>query len=217
MNASEWSLIHSAYCLNLDRNTQRWIDSQAEFASVGLEVERVNCIESLENRYLSFNRSHYDTVKRIHDSGKPGVIFEDDIKFDERWKHIAEGMSQLPDTWDALYLGANICGDWQLPEYYKAHISRLPNAWMTHAIVYSVKGAKFILDNFKPDIITAENPVYDEWLRVNMMPMGNTFLLTPMICYQRPGYSDVWQNDTNYISVHFDGNKWLKQMQKTIA
>jgi GR25 family glycosyltransferase involved in LPS biosynthesis len=207
---SEWNIIGSAYCLNLERNTQRWIDSEREFLSVGLEVERINCIESHENRYLSFNKSHYDTIQKGYETGKPFAIFEDDIKFDQFWKHIAEASSQLPADWDALYLGCNFHGEWEWPVKYSAHLYRLPNAWMTHAIIYSLKGAKFVLDNFDPNTF----PVFDEWLRVNMMPMGNTFLLTPMSCYQVPGYSDIWQTKADYTSVHFDGNIWLKNKDK---
>lgn len=213
MNNSEWNLISSAYCLNLERNTQRWIDSNREFLSVGLEVERINCIESEENRYLSFNKSHFDTVRKGYKTGKPFAIFEDDIVFDTLWKHIAEGASQLPEGWDLLYLGCNFCGAWEWPARFSSYLSRLPNAWMTHAIIYSQKGAKYVLDNFDPNTF----PVYDEWLRVNVMPQGNTFLLSPMSCYQKPVYSDIWQTEADYTSVHFDGNKYLKNRDKFIV
>lgn len=206
MNATDWNFIRSFYCLNLERNTQRWADTQVQLAGVGIEnCERINCIESLENRYLSFNKSHYDTIKKGYETGYPFAIFEDDIIFDQSWKHIAEGCSQLPEDWDALYLGCNFCGDWEWPVRYSTHLSMLPNAWMTHAIVYSMKGAKYVIDNFDPDTF----PVFDEWLRVNMMPKGNVYLLTPMNCYQKPVYSDIWQRDADYTSVHFDGNKYL--------
>jgi hypothetical protein len=208
MNNSEWNLIESFYCLNLERNGQRWADSLHQFYSVGIETaERINCIESEENRYISFNHSHYDTVKKGFDTGKTFAIFEDDIIFDRFWKHIDEASRQLPDDWDALYLGANIMGDWQMPHKASSHLSRLPNAWMTHAIVYSMKGAAFVLDNFNPDTF----PVYDEWLRLNLMPGGNVYLLTPMSCYQRPGYSDVWQRDVEY-GTHEPGNKYLSKL-----
>lgn len=206
---SEWHKIKSFYCLNLERNTQRWQDSQLQFHRVGLEtVERINCIESEENRYLSFNKSHYDTVKKGFDTGNPFAIFEDDVVFDPIWKHIEEAMNQLPNDWDALYLGANICGNWELPKRITAYLSRLPNAWMTHAIFYSNKGAQVVLDNFDPNTF----PVYDEWLRVNLMPQGNVYLLTPMNCYQRPGHSDIWQNQVDYKPVHIGGNKILKNL-----
>jgi hypothetical protein len=212
-NNSEWNIISSAYCLNLERNTQRWIDSQREFHSVGLiDVERVNCIESMDNRFISFNQSHYNTVKRGYETGNPFAIFEDDILFDARWKHIAEATNQRPADWDLLYLGGNFHGDWLKPWRYSSHLAILPNAWQSHAIIYSLAGAKFVLDNFNPDIITAENPVYDEWLRVNLMPHGKTFMLNPMSCHQRPGYSDIWQRPADYSPVHYDGNKYLSRL-----
>lgn len=219
MNNPEWDIISSAYCLNLERNIQRWVDSSIQFHNVGLhDVERINCIETVGHsgpphnyplRFLSFNKSHYDAVKKGHETGKPFVIFEDDIIFDPIWKHIAEATSELPEDWQALYLGANICGEWELPHKHSAHLSRMPNGWMTHAIMYSMTGARFVLDNFNPDTMIT----YDEWLRVNLMPFGNVYLLTPMSCYQRPGYSDIWKTDVEY-GTHGPGNKILKRIHQ---
>lgn len=206
---STWQAIPSFYCLNLAPNTQRWIDSVDQFVKVGISyVERIECIESQENRYISFNHSHYDTIKKGFDTGLTFGIFEDDIIFDTIYKHIAEAMNELPNDWDALYLGANICGDWKMPIKQSAHLSVLHNAWMSHAIVYSNKGARYVLDNFDPDTF----PVYDEWLRINLMSKGTVYLLTPMSCYQRKGYSNVWQKEVDYIPCHIDGNKILKNL-----
>lgn len=213
MNASEWSLILSAYCLNLERNSQRWIDSSIQFHNVGLhDVERINCIESEENRFISFNQSHYNTVKKGFETGKPFAIFEDDICFDPIWRHIAEATSELPEDWQAIYLGANICGDWELPKKFSTHLSKLPNAFMTHAIIYSISGAKFVLDNMNPNVINESQHTYDDWLRTALMPFGNVYLLTPMNCYQRPVYSDCWQTVVDYTPCHYDGNKILERL-----
>jgi hypothetical protein len=213
MNSSEWQLISSAYCLNLDKNiTTRWPKAHDQFISVGIEITRVNCVESTENRFISFNQSHYNTVKSGYETGKPFAIFEDDIVFDPMWKFVSEASSELPEDWELLYLGCNFHGEWLRPQRYSSHLVTLPNAWQSHAIIYSLRGAKFVLDNFNPDIITAENPVYDEWLRVNAMTRGKTYLTNPMICYQRPCFSDVWMVDADYTSVHIDGNKILSRL-----
>lgn len=212
MNSPEWQLISSAYCLNLERNTQRWIDSSIQFHNVGLhDVERINCIEG-ENRFLSFNQSHYYTIKKGYETGKPFAVFEDDIMFDQFWKHIAEATSELPEDWQAFYLGCNICGEWELPKRYSTHLSRLPNAWMSHAIIYSLGGAKFVLDNMNPNILDGTQHVLDDWLRTALMPFGNTYLLTPMSAYQRPVWSDCQQKESDYTNCHFDGNKILKSL-----
>jgi GR25 family glycosyltransferase involved in LPS biosynthesis len=194
---------HTAYCLNLDRNTSRWQEVQRQFEKVGISAERINCVESEVNRYISFNHSQFETVKKGYETGLPFAIFEDDVVFDNTLPEI-----EMPPNWDLVYLGANIMGDWKMPTRFDSNLSLLHNAWQTHAIVYSLKGAKFIIDNFDPDTL----PVYDEWLRVNVMPMMNTYLLSPMIAYQRPGYSDLWQVQTNYIDVHIEGNKYLSRL-----
>jgi hypothetical protein len=143
-------------------------------------------------------------------------VFEDDVAFDPFWKHIAEATSELPGDWQALYLGANICGDWELPVRVSRHLSRLPNAFMTHAIIYSTAGAKFVLDNMNPNIIDGTQHVYDDWLRTSVMPFGNVYLLTPMSCYQRPVWSDCWLAQADYTACHADGNKILKRINDKI-
>lgn len=201
-----------AFCLNLDKNEQtRWPLVKAEFDRVRINVQRINCVESLENRFISFNQSHYNTVAKGYATGLPFAIFEDDVLFDE-WRHIEQAGMELPEDWDLLYLGGNFLGNWTMPYRYSPHLCVLPNAWQSHAIIYSINGAKFVLDNFNADIITAENPVYDEWLRVNTMPRLKTFIISPMICHQRPVHSDVWQTFADYTSVHIDGNKYLRSI-----
>lgn len=210
MSHPAWSLIKSFYCLNLNKNPQRWENCVDEFIKVGIDyVERIITHEGT-NRYLSFNHAHYDAIKKGYETGEPFCIFEDDVIFDDRWKVLEEATTQLPEVWDLLYLGANITGYdnnvWQMPHRMTDNLVRLYNAWMTHCIVYSNKMAKWVLDNFDPDTF----PVYDEWLRINAMPMKEVYLINPMVCYQRPGYSDVSQMDVAYGS-HKEGNEWLKE------
>lgn len=210
MNHPAWNLIKSFYCLNLDKNPDRWDACIDEFLKVGIQyVERVICHESDENRYLSFNQSHYDTIKKGYETGEPFCIFEDDIAFDMNWKRMEETTNQLPEDWDLLYLGANIIGsdviNWKMPDKISQNVARLYNSWMTHSIVYSNKMAKWILDNFDPMTF----PVYDEWLRVNVMPAFNVYVANPMCCYQRPVYSDIWQREVDYTGAHLQGNSYL--------
>lgn len=216
MSHPAWSIVKSFYCINLEQNTKRWEDCIPQFIFAGIDyVEQVKTVESPENRYISFNHAHYDTIKKGYETGEPFCIFEDDIVFDRDWKRLEEASIQLPDNWDMLFIGANIVGvdttEWQMPTKISGNLARLYNAWQTHSIIYSNKGAKWILDNFDPD----KFPVYDEWLRmgyepehVSAMRNKNVYCTIPLICYQRPGYSDVWRTDTEY-GCHKPGNKYL--------
>lgn len=210
MSHPAWSLIKFFYCLDTDTSIGRWDKCVDEFEKVGITyVERLLGTEE-ENRYLSFNKAHYGAIKKGYETGDPFCVFENDIVFDNNWKRIEEATAQLPKDWDLLYLGANITGypgaDWQMPQRVSGNILRLYNAWQTHAIVYSNKMAKWVLDNFDPNTF----PVYDEWLRVNVMAQFDVYLISPMICYQRPGYSVLNRSEVAY-GCHKEGLDWIKE------
>lgn len=212
MNHNAWQLVKSFYCLDTDTSVNRWDGCIDEFLKVGIMyVERMIGIEG-ENRYLSFNHAHYAAIKKGYDTGEPFCIFENDIAFDKNWKRIEEGVSQLPEDWDLFYLGANIIGSdtmvWEMPTKVNTNLFRLHNSWQTHAIIYSKKMAKWVLDNFNPDTF----PVYDEWLRVHAMPTKNVFLLYPMIAYQRKGWSVLTRQEADYTGCHLQGNDYLKRV-----
>lgn len=205
-----WDRIKFFYCLDTDTSIGRWEKCVEEFIKVGIPyVERIIGAEQ-DNRYISFNHAHYDAIKRGYDTGETFCIFENDIIFDPMtWKRLEECFSQLPD-FDALFLGANIIGSdtmvWQMPQKAFPNAARLWNAWQTHAIVYTNKMAKWVLDNFDPNTF----PVYDEWLRVVAMPVRDVYLCNPMIAYQRPGYSVLTRSEADYTGCHKQGNEWLK-------
>lgn len=161
-----------------------------------------------ENKHLAFNRSQYEVIKHAHQF-KNALILEDDCQFSGT-THLHYAMNELPPDWDCLYLGANLigCGDmvFRRPERYSHHLFKLQDAFQTHAVAYSKKGMQFVLDNFKPD----EFPIYDEWLRLNMLPRGNSFIIAPQIAFQRPSFSDIWQNESDYSSLFERGNILLK-------
>jgi len=212
MNHSAWKLVKSFYCLDTDTSIDRWEGCIPEFLKVGINfVERRIGTEG-ENRYLSFNHAHYKAIEKGHKTGEPFCVFENDVAFDDKWKYIEEGCNQLPEDWDLLYLGANIIGSdtmvWEMPTRYSQNLFRLHNSWMTHAIIYSNKMAKWVLDNFNPDTF----PVYDEWLRVTAMPERNVFLLYPMVAYQRKGWSVLTRQQADYSSCSVQGNDYLKRV-----
>ncbi len=204
-----WPIDGAMYCINLDKRPDRWNDSIPEFQKVGLTyVEHVVVTEPEDNRWLGFNRSMHMVLQKGLATGKPFIIFEDDIAFSDNWRTVECSLNELPDDFDLFYLGANIIGSdtttWDMPVKFSQHLALLRNCWQSHAIMYSHEGAKFVLDNFNPESF----PVLDEWLRVNVMPRGRSYLASPMVCYQRPNYSDLWRVDANY-GVHEPGNKYL--------
>lgn len=205
-------------CINIDSDTESWRLSQQQFKRVGLEVERFPAIVE-DNRVLAFNKSVYRAMKESN--GDSLLLFEDDVIFDidSRIDYYLSTnyLPEMPTNFLTLHLGANIIGTsstiWKMPTYYSAHLAKLHNCWQSHATLYSADSVKYILDNFKfvtDEYKTEGCQIFDEWLRVNVLNQGRSYLLNPMIAYQRPRKSEIWNCMTDYIGAHKQGNEWLK-------
>lgn len=223
-------------CINLDSDTESWRLSQQEFERVGLTVERLSATVG-DNRPLAFNKSVYRAmeaaktwyIKEDPDYGDMThtvyhdlLLFEDDVVFENDvdlrgWPAYAPGA--MPDGWMTLHLGCNIIGTdtmiWQMPTPYSEHLARLWNCWQSHATLYSAECVKYILDNFKyvtDEYKTEGLVIFDEWLRTNVLPMGRSYVMKPMIAYQRPRHSEIWSCHADYTGCHKQGNKYLAQL-----
>lgn len=134
---------------------------------------------------------------------------EDDIVFDE-----PPEMPMPPEGWLSIHAGANIIGTdqmvWQMPTRLNDHYARLWNAWQSHCTFYSAECVDLILEKMNPNILTVDQMIFDEWFRVNIMPMGRSYLRVPMIAYQRPRHSSIWNTPSDYTGCHRQGNHWLK-------
>jgi hypothetical protein len=201
--------IDKFYCINLLSRGDRWSESQAEFRRMGLAVEHF-AATSGPNPHLAFNDSQYRAIKAGYDSGAECfVVFEDDCQFDAPWSKVEESMKDLPFGWDALYLGSNICTDWfQKPERVSDRLVRLRDAWQSHAVIYSRKGAENLLSKFNPN----DFPIFDEWVRGTIMKEENIYMVAPMVCFQRCSYSNIWERETDYTGCHIHGNRILQMI-----
>jgi len=199
------------YVINLASRTDRWYQVLAECNRMGLTVEHFNACTD-ESPHIAFNRSQYEVIKRGYDSGEDCfLVLEDDAVFDGQWSEVEEAMQDLPPDWDALYLGANICTDWfRKPERVTERLCRLRDCWQSHAIIWSRKGAQTVLERFN---VEGEGwYIFDEQMRQKLFPDGNTYLMSPMIAYQRPGKSDIWERETDYTGAHIQGNRILQMI-----
>jgi hypothetical protein len=192
-------------CINLPSRFDRRLQAEDEFKRVGLSVEFIDAISG-ENRPMAFNQSVIKAMKMA--DGQDLLLFEDDVVFDKPIPYLAP-----PENYMTLHLGANIVGtdikNWVMPTYYSPFLAKLHNCWQSHATLYSAECVAYILSNFRDDILTAENPIFDEWVRMNILPLGRSYVMKPMIAYQRDSFSDIWQHQAQYKHYHIEGNKYL--------
>lgn len=193
--------------INLDKRTDRKEQCEAELNRVGLVAERFRAYEG-DNKHLAFNKSQWNCLNECK-GYKSILILEDDVVF-KNLDHLLQALSELPFDWDVIYFGANINGT-QL-ERYSQHLFKIKNSFTTHAVAYSGKMAKYIVENFPYHTNEYEKEglmIYDEWLRVNVQEQFKCFLIHPMVAEQRVSYSDIWNNHADYSRCFTEGNELL--------
>lgn len=187
--------------MNLDKRTDRWQAVTGEFERVGLQVDRFSACVNEENRLLGYNETYHGILSKYRGQGTV-LVLEDDVIF-KSLAHMPRALNELPHDWDVLYLGANLNGTIQ--NHYSSALRHIRNSLMSHAIAYSEKMVDYIVDNFDHKNF----PIYDEWMRINVQEKFKCFVVAPMVAWQAPGFSDLWQTHANYVSTLVDGNKLL--------
>ena len=122
----------------------------------------------------------------------PFIIFEDDCKLIEPWSVVEKAMKQLPNKWDALYLGANVK---KRLHKYSDNLYRLRNAFTLHAVIYnSERMVDYIVKKHK----TKPGYNLDIFYRINAQRKFNCFITYPMVATQRSDVSDIGGLQTNH-------------------
>lgn len=183
-------------CLNHPSASERWGCCLQEFDRIGLRgVVRFEALPDI-GPHQSFNKSVRTILEYFARSPyKHLLLLEDDVTF-VRPELADKAINELPEDWDILYLGANILHPDPKPQPYSPHLCRVFAAWTTHAIAFNKKSVKFVLDN-QPGVSEA---MFDNWLSANL-PRFNSYIVSPMAAYQRPGKSLIWNTTTNYETI----------------
>jgi len=144
--------------------------------------------------------SHLAVIKdAIKKNKKQMLILEDDVVFK---RHISSLLSP-PEDWDMLYLGGTV-----------KHIisNENPNfprvqAWTTHAYMINLSNQELVNDILKAE--EYENEI-DNFYVENIHPKYNVYMVNPMMCIQKDGYSDIEKTNVDYSFME----KTLTGLQK---
>jgi hypothetical protein len=158
--------------------------------SIKHEDKFVSATMSMISIFKMFTESEFDTC----------LILEDDVKFKNESTAFLGG-------WDMVYLGGNYLPDGEIitPEYVDENTRRIYNAWTAHAIGYTQKAVKWVLDNYD------SSKYLDTWLNHNMKAL-KVYATVPMIAVQEPGYSGLWEREVNYTDIFDRSNDYLTQI-----
>src|SRR5690349_8560539 len=191
-----WSFFQRRICLTND--PAEWAIAQQELARVGLEVEKYHAVKEV-GAHQSFSHSERDILLDfLYSDAETLLHLEDDVVFRDL-SLLPTALRELPSDWDIVYLGANLVlwnnGEpW--PERYSEHLFRVKCAWTTHAIAYNKKCVKTILEK-QPGF---SERMFDNALS-DLLPELNAFCVAPMVAYQRPRLSLIWNRFDDYTPI----------------
>lgn len=191
-----WSFFQRRVCLTT--LPAEWSIAAQEFSRVGLQVDPFQSLPDI-GPHQSFSKSEREILVQFWLSGDGTLLhLEDDCQFRDL-SHLDVALSELPADWDIVYLGANlICwnnGEPQ-PERYSEHLFRVKAAWTTHAIGYNRKCVETIIAK-QPGF---SDVMFDQYLS-GRLPEFNAFVVAPMVAYQRPRFSSIWNREDDYTPI----------------
>ena len=158
--------------------------------------------------------SHLSVIKEaIKKNVKYLLIMEDDAKF----IGLFSSLQKPPPDWDMLYMGGTCHRI--LDKKYSGY-ARV-QTWTTHCYIVNLTNEKFVKKLLEVEEYNGE---IDRYYLEKIHPVFNAYMVDPMICIQKEGYSDIEEKEVNYdfmqhtlkglrmpeSSVDKDGNYVLK-------
>lgn len=188
-----WDFFPRKVCLTL--GGPEWDKALHEFNSAGLYgIKKFQAIPSI-GPHQSFNLSVKAILREFYESNDHSLLFlEDDCDF-RNTGDLWPALTELPENWDIFYMGCNIRED--QPQKVTNRIYRVKAAWTTHCIAYTKPVVKHILENAPGE----SEEMFDNWLSRAVLPEFNAYVMKPMVAYQRPRKSAIWNTFTDYTNI----------------
>lgn len=175
------------YVINLDSRPDRLeLFKENKFP---FEVERVPGVVASCGQD-GCTEAHLSVLRKKHEF--PFIVFEDDCKMIEPWETVELALSQLPQAWDGLWLGASI-SKWL--KRYSDNLYRLNRGYTLHAVIYnSQKMIDYILENHN----TPSGTHLDVFYRYHIFEQYACFITFPMCATQRAGVNNITGEYVDY-------------------
>jgi hypothetical protein len=212
------TFFNKTYCINLDSRADRLTRCNERLEKYGIGgVERFSAY-ALENGAHGHCKTYCALIDVCIAQGlEKYLLLEDDVSFmvnADDFKELLEyAVTELPDDWDALYLGGTICDNYvsQPISTYSKHLYRLHSAFATQAVAFSRRGLTKIRESFSAaqdwwhETLTKTNGYsFDVFLAKDFLPNANCFITKEMLCGQCPDWSDILNTHTDYNKLMVD-------------
>ena len=177
--------------INLDRRTDRLESFDKQAKELGISYERLQAVEASDARF-GCKLSHMAALSK-YDS-EVIFIFEDDSMFVEDFQtKFGQAMTNAPEDWDMLYLGAHLLQK----EPYNDYWVRSLECSSTHA--YAVRGR--IKDRLIKQAMSMDGHTDVAFSSLHKEIIA--YAARPTLVYQGASYSDLLGDDVDYTYLYF--------------
>ena len=197
-----------AYCMNLDSRTDRWEQIQKDFQKLtdlsGITIERVSAIKEQQRPPLGVHKTFKSIIQMAKDKDLEYVLILEDDCFVIEAQPVVDALNNAPEDWDLLLGGAYY---YKIQSEYNEYWKKVNRFCSLHFIVVHSRVYDTILnipDNRGHLDITLSgmtNCIRDPRMIRNRGDLSSkklqTYLIHPMPCQQRPGFSDLRKKDVN--------------------
>lgn len=197
-------IVDNAYCINLDRRSDRWASVKKQFEDNNLIVKRFPAFDgnSIDDFPLMSRgkagclKSHLEVLKKAQSDELSCVaIFEDDAFFVPDFEKKFDAFyPQVPEDWQLLYLATNRLGGRY--EKVSENIFKVKDTYMAHALLIKSTAINTAIDIMNGGAMEAD-VCYA--LVQNIFP---SYCFTPILAGQVAGFSDIENCDVDYNHVY---------------
>jgi GR25 family glycosyltransferase involved in LPS biosynthesis len=142
--------------------------------------------------------SHLTIIEKVWKEGKYDklLLFEDDASF----IHSLKSLKRPPADWDMIYFGGTV---YRVMEKNVTDGYSRVQCWTTHAYMIHLKNETFMNELLKMKEYEYE---IDRYYLEKIHPHYKCYMVDPMICLQKDGFSDIENRMVNYDFMQYTLN-----------
>jgi glycosyl transferase family 25 len=188
-----------AFCINLDKRTDRWKKSQKEFDKIGIEVERVPGVDGFQEPPASIRpgevgclKSHLKVFNIAKERGlKSFLMLEDDVEFADDFNQKFNQIEDQIKGYEMLYFGSNpVSGS---RHEVSPNLNRITYTFSAHCIIFKEPCYDDIINALSGPILQPVDVVYGKQQIVH-----TAYSIKPPLAWQRKDFSDINQQIVDY-------------------